>query len=99
MKLKLPIFKQASRGFTLMEILIAISIIAILSTIGFSVYTQGQKLARDTRRKADLRNIQNALNLYHQDNKRYPNLGNNWNYSTSGGFWINDTSTPRVPFE
>jgi prepilin-type N-terminal cleavage/methylation domain-containing protein len=95
-KFKLPFFKsnysnillhtKKRAGFTLVEIMIAISIIAILSTVGLSVYTQGQKLARDAKRKADLKQIQTALNLYYQDFKAYPNTVAGACSSNLGGF-------------
>lgn len=88
---------QKINGFTLIELLIAISIIAILSTVGFTVYTQGQILARDAKRKADLKQIQTALNLYYQDFKSYPNtLGNNCS-ANAGGFTVcTSTASPSA---
>ncbi len=59
-------------GFTLIELMVAISVVAILSTIGLTVYSQGQKFARDSRRKTEIKQIQSALNLYYNDYKRYP---------------------------
>lgn len=75
-------------GFTLIELLIAISIIAIISAVGLVSYSQSQKLARDSRRKQDLRSIAVALELYRQKNGRYP--CNGWAFSTTAGTWITD---------
>ncbi|MBI2020471.1 type II secretion system protein [Candidatus Daviesbacteria bacterium] len=86
------------RGFTLIELLVVITIIAIISSIGMVMYQQGQKGAKDTRRKQDLRSIQAALSIYYQKNDRYPcsdntNSGvgssNGWQTSTSDS-WIDD---------
>ena len=60
------------RGFTLIEIMIAISILAILATIGMTTYSQAQLRGRDAKRKQDLRAISTALELYYQRNKRFP---------------------------
>lgn len=63
---------KRSRGFTLIELMVSISIVAIISTVGMVVYGQAQKSARDSRRKQDLKSIQLALELYKQVNNVYP---------------------------
>lgn len=60
------------KGSTLVELLIAVTIIAILTVIGLTAYSSVQKSARDTRRKDDLHSIKVALELYYQRNKEYP---------------------------
>lgn len=61
-----------SKGFSLIELLIAISIIAILSALGLSVYQAVYKSARDAQRKSDLKMIQSALEQYRSDQMSYP---------------------------
>ncbi len=46
-----------SSGFTLIEILVAISIIAIISVAGLVIYTGAQKSARDGKRRQDIQAI------------------------------------------
>lgn len=60
------------RGFTLIELLVVVSIIAILSAVGLSTFTSAQRKARDARRRADLKEIQNALEQYYITNSTYP---------------------------
>lgn len=60
------------KGFTLMEILIAIAIIAILTAIGIVSYGSINRGARNAKRKSDIGQIQSALELYRSDFGYYP---------------------------
>ena len=52
------------KGFTLIELLIAISIIGLLTAVGFTTFPSILRLARDTGRRSDLKQVQNALESY-----------------------------------
>lgn len=68
--------KSGRNGFTLIELLIAVSIIAVLGVIALVSYGSAQKKSRDARRKADLEQIRQALEMYRADNSAYPsNVG------------------------
>ena len=58
-------------GFTLVELLVVISIIGILATITVLTFSGSQTKARDAKRKADIHAIQSALELYIGDHNRY----------------------------
>src|SRR3989344_1264017 len=90
--------ESSKRGFTLVELLIAISIIAIISAVGITSYSQAQKLGRDFKRKQDLRSIATALELYHQKYKRYPvtNSTGGWYQLSNTGEWIFDKGAVGV---
>lgn len=60
------------RGFTLVELLVSITIVAILSTIGLIVYSNFLRDARDGKRQADLKIIQAGLEQYYADQFFYP---------------------------
>ncbi len=60
------------KGFTLIELLIVIVIIGILSTLIMANFVGVRQRARDGQRKADLRQIQGALELYRSDVGSYP---------------------------
>jgi len=59
-------------GFTLVEILVVISIIGILSAVLAGGYVNSQKSSRDAVRKIQLKSISDALNSYYADYGRYP---------------------------
>lgn len=80
------------KGFTLVELLVVISIIAILSVIGVVIFTNVQKSARDAKRRGDLKAIVNALEIYRTSNGRYPSLAG-WFCSDSGPNWISGLSS------
>lgn len=52
---------QNEKGFTLVELLVVISILAILSVIGLSVFSGVQRNARDARRREEIDAIAKAL--------------------------------------
>ena len=61
------------RGFTLMELLIVIAVIGILISISTVAYTSAQKKTRDSRRRSDLKAVQNGFEQYYADNSNnYP---------------------------
>ncbi len=84
-KFKIINFKLR-KGFTLIELLLVISIIGILAAISFASFTQAQTKARDSKRKSDLKAIQQALEQYYQANNIYPN--------TNGGKIQCNTTSP-----
>ena len=59
-------------GFTLIEILVAITIIGIIFGIIISSATAIQKSGRNAQRRTDLRTIQTALQQYYADQQKFP---------------------------
>jgi len=53
-----------SLGFTLIELMIAITIVAVLATIGLVMLQGAQRIARDAKRKSDLEDIKKAFYAY-----------------------------------
>ncbi len=61
------------KAFSLFELLVSISIIAILTAVASMSYGEAQKKARDSRRVEDMNNIQKAAEMYYsQNNYSYP---------------------------
>ena len=69
------------RGFTVVEIMVVILVIAVLATIITFVYRDAQIEARDTARRATAQQVENAIGL----------LKFHTNTIETGG-WTNDTS-------
>lgn len=61
-------------GFTMIELLVAATIIAVLTTIGVVSFRQASVKARDGKRSADLNQVRAALELYRsaQTTSTYP---------------------------
>ncbi len=72
---------KREKGFTLIEILIVVAIIGILSSIVLVGLGSFRSRGRDARRVADLREVQNALELYYAKTGAYP-VGNNVDVAT-----------------
>lgn len=59
-------------GFTLVELLVVMAIIGLLASVVVVSTNVMRKKARDSRRIADLKQTQVAIELYYQYNGRYP---------------------------
>ena len=64
--------KTNQKGFTLLELLVTISIIGILLAVGAVSFTTAQKRGRDSRRQADAKAIQKSLEQCYAIDTAYP---------------------------
>ncbi|MFW0862125.1 MAG: type II secretion system protein [Candidatus Komeilibacteria bacterium] len=65
-------FKREQKGFTLIELLVVIAIIGLLSTLAVVSLNSAREKARDARREADIKILNNAIQLYLQENDAAP---------------------------
>ncbi|MBY0539409.1 prepilin-type N-terminal cleavage/methylation domain-containing protein [Patescibacteria group bacterium] len=64
--------QKTAKGFTLIELLVVIAIIGILSSVVLASLNTARLKSRDTRRIADIKQLQLALALYFDSNGGYP---------------------------
>jgi prepilin-type N-terminal cleavage/methylation domain-containing protein len=87
--------KKSIAGFTLTELLVVVSVISILASVLYANFNDGSKQSRDAERKADLVLVQAALELYKQENGRYP-AGCN---GASGDGWSGEQGPSSSPYD
>ena len=64
--------KRKVRGFTIIELLVVLAVIAVLSSIAIVRFSSVQASGRDSKRLSDVSQIQKALGLYQIDNRFFP---------------------------
>lgn len=98
MKLRVGKKQRVQHGFTIVELLIVIVVIAILAAISIVAYSGIQERARNAQRQEDIRTIAKALEMYYIREGHYPSgncgaacpadkkINNSW-ATTSDGTW------------
>ena len=83
--------KINKNGFTLFELLVSISIIAIMTALASVAFSGAQKKARDARRVQDIKLVQTAAEQYYSQNTyTYPST------YTAGSVWTPSGSTTAI---
>lgn len=83
-----------NKGFTIIELLIVIVIIAILATIGVVAYGGVQQNARDSKRQSDVSSLHTGFEAYFVQAQQYPTLAQA-NDNSAGGF--RETNLKGIP--
>jgi prepilin-type N-terminal cleavage/methylation domain-containing protein len=63
---------QHTKGFTLIELMVVVAIIAIISAVVFANFGEAKKKSRDAKRITDLAQIQLVIQLYYDRCGQYP---------------------------
>ena len=77
-------FIHTYKGFTMIELLVVISIIAVLTTIAISTFAGVQAKGRDARRRAEIDEIRKAMELYYVGGTSTPYLAPTGNMFSDG---------------
>lgn len=88
---------KKEKGFTLIELLVVISIIGVLAGLASFNFQQARERSRDVQRKSDLKQIQNALEVYKNDQRiqAYPDTAT-WEDDLVDGEYMKEIPTdPR----
>jgi prepilin-type N-terminal cleavage/methylation domain-containing protein len=86
-------FSWHQRGFSLIELMVSITLIGILAAVVTVNYSASRAKVRDAQRQTDLRLLQAAITQYRQENGRYPEGCN------AAGEWSGGTYTCADPDE
>lgn len=89
--MKLQTLKKKKKGFTLLELLVVLAILAILIAIAIPVYKSQKEKAAITAHNANVRVLETAVESYRQDKGKLPD---DINELATGGYI---KSVPAVP--
>lgn len=89
--MKLQTLKKKKKGFTLLELLVVLAILAILIAIAIPVYKNQKEKAAITAHNANVRVLETAVESYRQDKGKLPD---DINELATGGYI---KSVPAVP--
>ncbi len=78
------------KAFSLIEIIIVISIVVLLSVVWVSINSQFKEKSESTKISTDIETIKSSLIQYKQENKILPLPGGNINFFTSVGLYSHD---------
>ncbi len=66
------LFPSRQRGFTLIELVVVMTLLALLATVGLAGYRQKVRTAKEAVLKENLFQINHALEQYRTDRGKYP---------------------------
>lgn len=85
---------KARRAFTLIELLVVIAIIGILSSVVLASLNDARQKSRDTKRIADVKQLQLALELFFDANGNYPTAAQ---FAATDGTGLVPAHIPALP--
>lgn len=89
---------KKNKGFSLIELLVVISIIGVLTTVLVMNFVGSRERARDAQTIQNLNSLKNALRMYYNDNQSYPLLESNLQTNLVTGGYIESLGTTSSSF-
>jgi len=87
---------KRDKAYTLIELLVSITIVLVLTVVGVASYASVGKNARDARRKSDLEKIRVAMEMRKQEKGSYPDtIGGEADSLVSEGYIDTEPIDPR----
>lgn len=84
-------------GFTLIEILVSATIVAVMAVVGVASYTSINQRSRNAKRKSDLEQVRSALEMYRVDTGSYPGTTSTWSQMSTELSVLIPTYMPSIP--
>jgi len=72
MRVVMTVRQATARGFTLIEVLIVVTLIVVLASVGLPVYQNSVHRAREATLKENLFRMRDAIDQYYADKTKYP---------------------------
>jgi general secretion pathway protein G len=72
MRIRVSRSLAGNRGFTLIEVLIVVTLVIILASVGLASYQNSVRRAREATLKEDLFRMRDAIDQYYADKNKYP---------------------------
>jgi general secretion pathway protein G len=67
-----PNIATGKRGFTLIEVIIVVTLVVLLASVGLATYSNSVRRAREGVLKEDLFRMRDAIDQYYADKNKYP---------------------------
>lgn len=67
-----PVHRRTPRGFTIIELLVVMTVLAVLASLVVPRYMDKVDTAREAVLKQDLQGLRQALDQFYRDQSRYP---------------------------
>ncbi len=88
---------RKNKAFTLVELLVVMALLSVLVSIIAVNFRNSQTRGRDVKRKSDLKQVSNALELYYSDYGQYPDTLPAWGTELSDGKTVYFKTLPKDP--